>query len=85
MLRAMWCLCVCVYVCNYYSIDLLHTCQRASGHLYNLKQIYPGAKPHSHKPRQLASPLVPPFNLPPPKCKLHGGKRLPYGDELLSQ
>lgn len=47
---------VCVCMCNYYSTDLLHTCQRASGHLYKLKQIYPGAKPHSHKPRQLASP-----------------------------
>lgn len=44
---------------NYYSTDLLHTCQRAPGYLYKLKQTNQRAKPHSHKPRQLASHLSP--------------------------
>ena len=44
---------------NYYSTDLLHTCQRAPGYLYKLKQANQRAKPHSHKPRQLASHLSP--------------------------
>lgn len=44
---------------NYYSTDLLHTCQRAPGYLYKLKQTNQRSKPHSHKPRQLASHLSP--------------------------
>lgn len=44
---------------NYYPTDLLHTCQRVPGYLYKLKQTNQRAKPHSHKPRQLASHLSP--------------------------
>lgn len=44
---------------NYYPTDLLRTCQRAPGYLYKLKQTNQRSKPHSHKPRQLASHLSP--------------------------